>query len=169
VDNDKPTTTRTFQHLSNNRIEKLDNNRTVIHVGEQSSSVDADSRSVSDIINRFNTLNHNISSAIWDGQYSFNNEIPATLLYHLRLPAEASMDSIRIQPDSQSNLLKVYTEPANSAERISTTHDSNSHRVMIRSIPRICRLPRDHHYDYSRLRVIFLRDHFIRIEVPTLI
>ena len=117
---------------------------------------------MSDIINRFNTL----TSTIWDGQYSFTTEYPPLLLYHVRLPLDASMDSIRIQADPQSQLLKVYSDEQ---ERLPFRPEHSSiNRLHIRSIPRICRLPRDYQYDYTHLRVIFLRDNFIRIEVPTL-
>jgi hypothetical protein len=152
------------QPLSTNRIEKLDNHRTVIHVGE-SSSVSNDTKTVSDIINRFNTLNTKLTSTMWDGQYTFTNDLPPLLLYHVRLPADASMDSIRIQPDTQSNILRIYTEQQDSTSQL--VHDSLAHRLQARTMPRICRLPKDFNYDYAHLRVIFLRDNFIRIEVPT--
>lgn len=147
------------------QIEKLDNNRTVIHVGQPSSSSSflTDTKSVSDIINQFNTL----TSTIWDGQYSFSNDSPPVLLYHVRLPADTSMDTIRIQADPQAQLLKVFSEDQ---DRFAFRPDQHlsSNRLHTRSIPRICRLPRDYTYDYTHLRVIFLRDNFIRIEVPTL-
>jgi hypothetical protein len=151
---------------SANRIEKLDNNRTMIHVGEPAPAPSpADNKTVSDIINRFNTLHGTYTPSIWDGQYSFTNDICPILHYHVRLPLEASMDSVRIQPEPQVNVLRVYSEPN---ERSSSVYEQQSNRLTIRSIPRICRLPRDFTYDYTHLRVIFLRDNFIRIEVPTL-
>lgn len=128
----------------NNQIEKLDNNRTVIHVGDIKSSV-------SDIINRFNTLN------IWDGQYTFTNDIPPILIYYLRLPFETLMDAVRIQSDSESNLLKIFIE-----------QQEENDKLIIRSTSRICRLPKDYKYNYNNLRINFLQDNFIRIEIPTL-
>lgn len=151
---------------SANRIEKLDNNRTMIHVGEPAPApLAANNKTVSDIINRFNTLNGTYTPSLWDGQYSFTNDISPVLHYHVRLPLEASMDSVRIQPEPQVNILRVYSEPH---ERPTSVYEQQSNRLTIRSIPRICRLPRDFTYDYTHLRVIFLRDNFIRIEVPTL-
>ena len=155
---------------STSRIEKLDNNRTMIHVGEPMSTstaaAAADSKTVSDMISRFNTLHGTYTPSIGDGQYSFTNDLPPLLHYHVRLPLEASMDSVRIQPDLQTNILKVYTEPQERSS--SSVYEQQNNRLTIRSIPRICRLPRDLNYDYTHLRVVFLRDNFIRIEVPTL-
>ncbi|CAF1605786.1 unnamed protein product [Rotaria magnacalcarata] len=147
--------------IINNKIEKLDNNRTVIHLGEPLSSKQ---KSVSDIINRFNTLNRNDSSSIKDGQYSFSNDFPPKLIYHLRLPFETLMDSIRIQSDSQLNILKIFIEQ----QEKSLLEEQQKNKIIVRSTSRLCRLPRDHTYDYNRLRVNFLDDNFIRIELPTL-
>ena len=88
------------QQKVTSRIETLDNNRTVIHVGESTSS---NKKNVSDIINRFN-------KNIWDGQYSFTNDNPPLLIYYLRLPFETLMDSIRIQSDEEINVLKIFIE-----------------------------------------------------------
>jgi hypothetical protein len=150
---------------TNHRIEKLDNNRTVIHVGEPTSSKkQTDIISVSDIINRFNTLNKTPLSNIWDGQYSFTNDNPPILIYHLRLSFETLMDEVRIQSDSKLNILKIFIEQ----QEKNLTEEQQQNKVIIRSTSRICRLPRDHIYDYTRLRVNFLKDNFIRIEIPTL-
>lgn len=139
---------------STNRIETLDNNRTVIHVGEST-------KSVSDIINRFNTLTNNI----WDGQYSFTNDNPSILIYYLRLPFQTLMDSIRIQSDPELNLLKIFIEQQ---ERNLIEEEQQNEKLIIRSTSRVCRLPKDYQYDYNHLRVQFLKDNFIRIEIPTL-
>ena len=151
-----------------NLIEQLDNNRTVIHVGEPttiSTKSSADTRSVSDIINRFNAFNTTSTSTIWDGQYRFTDDTPPLLIYHLRLPSETLMDDIRIQSDPQSNILKILIEQQ---EKNPLSDHPEQNKVIIRSTSRICRLPRDHSYDYTHLRVIFLKDNFIRIELPTL-
>ncbi len=145
-----------------NIIEKLDNNRTVIHVGE--SQQYTDTKSVSDIINRFNTLNTTSTSTLWDGEYKFTNDNPSLLIYHLRLPFETLMDSVRIQTDPQLNILKIFIEQ----QERSLLPQQQQNKVIIRSTSRICRLPRDHSYDFTHLRVIFLKDNFIRIELPTL-
>jgi hypothetical protein len=142
-------------------IEKLDNNRTVIHVGESTLS-STDTKSVSDIINRFNTFN--ITSTIWDGQYRFTDDIPSILHYHLRLPFETFMDAIRIQSDPQLNILKIFIEQ----QERSFLSEEEQKKIIRRSTSRICRLPKDRTYDFTHLRVIFLKDHFIRIELPTL-
>jgi hypothetical protein len=149
-----------------NIIEQLDNNRTVIHVGKPtlSSQQYTDTKSVNDIINRFNTFNTTSTSTIWDGQYRFTNDNPPLLLYHLHLPFETLMDSIRIQSDPQLNILKIFIEQ----QERSLLPDQQQNKVIIRSTSRICRLPRDHRYDFTHLRVIFLKDNFIRIELPTL-
>ena len=147
------------------RIEKLDNNRTIIHVGEPSSLQQAhDSRKVIDIINRFNTLYKNPLEDIWDGQYTFTNDSPPILIYHLRLSFETLMDEIRIQSDPKLNLLKIFIEQQEK-ERLEEKISQN--KVVLRSTSRICRLPKDYKYDYTRLRVTFLKDSFIRIEIPT--
>jgi hypothetical protein len=137
------------QERITSQIERLDNNRTIIHVGE--------SNNVSDIINRFNTLNNQI----WDGQYSFTNDQPSILIYHLRLPFETLMDSIRIESDVELNLLKIFIEQQ---ERNFVENE----KLIIRSTSRVCRLPKDHQYDYNHLHVQFLKDNFIRIHIPTL-
>jgi len=147
------------------RIEKLDNNRTVIHVGEPTSSQQqTDTRSVSDIISRFNILNKTSTSNIWDGQYSFTTDNPPLLIYHLRLAFETFMDEVRIQSDSKLNILRIFIEQ----QEKNLSDESQQNKVTIRSTSRICRLPRDYTYDYTRLRVNFLKDNFIRIEIPTL-
>jgi hypothetical protein len=147
-----------------NRIEKLDNNRTIIHVGEPSSLQQCtDTKSVSDIINRFNTLNINI----WDGQYSFTNDIPPKLMYHLRLPLETLMDTIRIQSDPELNLLKIFMDQQERSLLVEEEKQQND-KFIIRATSRLCRLPRDYRYDYNHLHVHFLKDNFIRIEIPTL-
>ena len=148
---------------SKNLIEKLDNNRTVIHVGETilPTQMYTDTKSVSDIINRFNTLN--TSPIITDGQYKFTNDQPPLLIYYLRLPFETLMDAIRIQSDPELNLLKIFIE-----QQEKNILSDEEKKLIIRSTSRICRLPRDHLYDFTHLRVIFLKDNFIRIELPTL-
>jgi len=159
------------QLLSNhnplNIIEKLDNNRTVIHVGEPSisSQISTDTKSVSDIINRFNSFNTTSTPTIWDGQYKFTNEIPPLFIYHLRLAYEPLTDSIRIQSDPQLNLLKIFIEQQ---EKNLLPESQQQNKHLIHSTSRICRLPKDHAYDFAHLRVIFLKDNFIRIELPTL-
>jgi hypothetical protein len=137
-----------------NIIEKLDNNRTVIHVGESTLTSEqyTDTKSVSDIINRFNTFN--TTSTLWDGQYRFTNDNPSLLIYHLRLPFETLMDSVRIQTDPQLNILKIFIEQ----QERSLLPQQQQNKVIIRSTSRICRLPRDHSYDFTHLRVIFLKD-----------
>jgi hypothetical protein len=150
---------------NNSQIEKLDNNRTVIHVGQPSSSgQNSNVKSVSDIINRFNTLNTNSTSNIWDGQYLFTNDTPSMLIYYLRLPFETLMDAIRVQSDPQLNILKIFIEQ----QEKNSFEEQQQTKIVIRSTARICRLPRDHLYDYTRLRVIFLKDNYIRIELPTI-
>ncbi|CAF1190417.1 unnamed protein product [Adineta ricciae] len=161
-------TTSSNQPLSSStahRIEKLDNNRTIIHVGEPTSFQQApDSRKVTDIINRFNTLYKNPLKDIWDGQYTFTNDSPPILIYHLRLSFETLMDEIRIQSDPKLNLLKIFIEQQ---EKDRLEEQISQNKVILRSTSRICRLPKDYKYDYTRLRVTFLKDSFIRIEIPT--
>ena len=156
-----------------NIIEQLDNNRTVIHLGDPhpppltsslSSSISTDTKSVSDIINRFNTLTTNTTSTIWDGQYRFTDDYPPLLIYHLRLPNETLLDAIRIQSEPEMNILKIFIEQ----QEKNYLPEQQQNKVIIRSTSRICRLPRDHHYDYDHIRVIFLKDNFIRIELPTI-
>ncbi|CAF3138617.1 unnamed protein product [Rotaria sp. Silwood2] len=151
-----------------NRIETLNNNRTVVHIGEPtiSSQQYTDTKSVSDIINRFNTLNTTPTPTIWDGHYTFTNDIPPLLLYHLRLPFETLMDSIRIQSDPELSLLKIFIEQQE--RNLLPQYEQQQNKIIIRSTTRFCRLPRDYTYDYTHLRVIFLKDNFIRIELPTL-
>jgi hypothetical protein len=100
---------------------------------------------------------HDQRNRIFDGQYFFTGETPATLFYHLRLPLQTYMDVVRVQSDPQLDQLKVFIEQQ---ERSLVDHD-------LHTTARICRLPRDHLYDYARLRVRFLKDNFIRIEIPT--
>lgn len=150
-----------------NLIEKLDNNRTIIHVGESRSSSSeeyTDTKNVNDIINRFNKFNPVSTSTMYDGQYRFTNDNPPILIYHLHLPFETLMDSVRIQSDPQLNLLKIFVEQ----QERNLLSDQQQNKIIIRSTSRICRLPRDHTYDFVHLRVIFLKDNFIRIELPTL-
>jgi hypothetical protein len=157
-----------------NRIEILDNNRTVIHVGESSQPPPPppplqfnDPRSVSDIISRFNTLN-TTTSTLWDGQYSFTTDIPPVLIYHLRLPFETLMDTVRVQSDPQMNSLRIFIEQQERSSSQQQQQQQQQNKVVIRSTSRLCRLPRDRSYDFARLRVTFLKDNFIRIELPTL-
>jgi len=140
-----------------NRIEKLDDNRTIIHVGESQQS-HSNTQTVTDIINRFNTLNQ-----ISDGQYTFTNDNPPILFYHLRLPFETLMDGIRIQSDPELNLLKIFIE-----QQERNLIEEQNEKLIVRSTSRVCRLPKNHIYDYNNLRVNFLNDNFIRIEIPTL-
>ena len=93
----------------------------------------------------------------WDGQYLFTNDKPSILIYYLRLPFQTLMDSIRIQSDSELNLLKIFIE-----------QQERSEKLIIRSTSRLCRLPKDYQYDYDNVRVKFEKDNFIRIEIPTL-
>jgi len=115
---------------------------------------------VSDIINQFNRKFH--SPTIFDGQYYFTSDRPPLLVYHLRLPFETFIDDIRIQSDVQLNLLKIFIEQQekNNCEQ--------TNKIIRRTTTRLCRLPRDHTYDFAHLRVIFLKDNFIRIELPTM-
>jgi hypothetical protein len=69
------------------------------------------------------------------------------------------MDAIRIQSDPKLNLLKIFVEQKENEQQ---------NKLIIRSTSRVCRLPKDHLYDYTRLRVIFLKDNYIRIELPTI-
>ncbi|CAM4778672.1 unnamed protein product [Rotaria magnacalcarata] len=154
-----------------NIIETLNNNRTVIHIGEPtlSSQQYTDTKSVSDIINRLNTFNTSSTPTVWDGQYTFTNETPPILIYHLRLPFETLMDSIRIQADSELDILKIFIEQQE--RNLLPQYEQQKqqqNKIIVRSTSRFCRLPRDHTYDYTHLRAIFLKDNFIRIEVPTL-
>ncbi|CAF1009467.1 unnamed protein product [Rotaria sp. Silwood1] len=168
-----PSTNSTLASTRNDggRIETLNNNRTVVHIGEPPSSSSSqqctDTKSVSDIINRFNTLNTMPKPTIWDGQYTFTNDIPPLLIYHLRLPFETLMDSIRIQSDPELNLLKIFIEQQE-RNLLPQYEQQQQNKIIIRSTSRFCRLPRDHTYDYTHLRVIFLKDNFIRIELPTI-
>jgi hypothetical protein len=122
--------------VNNNRIEKLDNNRTIIRVGESEKT-----------------------NNIYDGQYLFTHDKPPILIYYLYLPFETLMDAIRIQSDPKLNLLKIFVEQKENEQQ---------NKLIIRSTSRVCRLPKDHLYDYTRLRVNFLKDNFLRIEMPTL-
>ncbi|CAF3411797.1 unnamed protein product [Rotaria socialis] len=154
-----------------NIIETLNNNRTVIHIGEPtlSSQQYTDTKSVNDIINRFNTFNTSPTPTVWDGQYTFTNETPPILIYHLRLPFETLMDSIRIQADAELDILKIFIEQQE--RNLLPQYEQQKqqqNKIIVRSTSRYCRLPRDHTYDYAHLRAIFLKDNFIRIEVPTL-
>lgn len=152
-------------HYKKHKIEKLDDNRTVIHVGESVPSLQHNTpKHVSDIINQFNTLNKLDSPNIWDGQYTFTSDFPPVLIYHLRLPFQTLMDEIRIQSDTQLNILKIFIEQ----QEKNSSDEQLSSKVIVRSTSRLCRLPRDRTYDYTRLRVTFLKDNFIRIEIPTL-
>ncbi len=153
----------TFNNNEINRIEKLDNNRTVIHVGEPITQ-SSDRKSVTDIIDRFNILNKTSLKNLSDGEYSFTNDNPPILMYHLRLPFETLMDGIRIQSDPELNLLKIFIEQ----QETSLEEEQQNEKLIIRSTTRLCRLPRDHIYNYTNLRVDFLKDNFIRIEIPTL-
>ena len=101
------------------------------------------------------------TNKIHDGQYLFTKDSPPTLIYYLRLPFATLLDAIRIQSDPEFNLLKISIEQQ---ERNSTVDE----RLIVRSTSRLCRLPKDHRYDYPRLRVQFLKGNFIRIEIPTL-
>lgn len=152
-----------------NRIETLNTNRTVIHIGEPSLSSPqyTDTKSVNDIINRFNSLNTPASSVMRDGQYRFTNDIPPILIYYLRLPFETLMDSVRIQADSHANVLKIFIEQQERS-LLSQNDQQQQNKIVIRSTSRLCRLPRDYIYDYTSLRVNFLKDNFIRIELPIL-
>ena len=105
-----------------------------------------------------------ISSNLFDGQYSFTNDKPSILLYHLRLPFETYMDDIRVQSDPQLDLLRIFIEQQDKSAFVDERNP-----MVVRSTSRICRLPRDHLYDYSQLRVVFLKENFIRIELPTLV
>jgi hypothetical protein len=75
------------------------------------------------------------------------------------------MDSIRIQSDPELNLLKIFIEQQ---ERNLIEEEQQNEKLIIRSTSRVCRLPKDYQYDYNHLRVQFLKDNFIRIEIPTL-
>jgi len=151
-----------------NRIENLDNNRTVMQFNEPKSSSSSqqytDTRSVNDIINRFNTLNTTSTPNIWDGQYRFTDDMPPILVYHVCLPYDTLSNTMRIQSDPQLNILKILVEQ----QEKSLLPQQQQSKVIIRSTSRICRLPRDHIYDYTRLHVVFLKDNYIRIELPTL-
>ncbi|CAF0836783.1 unnamed protein product [Adineta steineri] len=152
-------------HNTLHRIEQLENNRTVIHVGELTPSQQhSDTKSVSDIINRFNTLNKSSLLNMYDGQYSFTSDNPPILIYHLRLSFETLMDEVRVQSDPKLNILKIFIEQ----QEKNLYEEQSENKIIIRSTSRICRLPRDHTYDYTRLRVNFLKDNFIRIEIPTI-
>ncbi|CAF1299968.1 unnamed protein product [Rotaria sp. Silwood1] len=148
--------------IINNKIEKLDNNRTVIHVGEPLSSEKYNH--TKNIINRFNSLNKNDSLNISDGQYSFSNDIPPILIYYFRLPFETLTDAIRIQSDPQLNILKIFIEQ----KEKNVLEEQQQNKIIVHSTSRLCRLPRDYTYDYNRLRVNFVNNNFIRIEIPTL-
>ena len=151
-----------------NTIEKLNHNRTMNHITQPtfSSQQYTDTNSVNNIIDRFSVLNTASTSVIWDGQYTFTNDIPPLLMYHIRLPFETLMDAIRIQTDAQLNMLKIHIEQQ---ERSLLPHpEQQLNKIVVRSTSRLCRLPKDHTYDYAHLRVIFLKDNFIRIEIPTL-
>ena len=148
-----------------NRIEKLDNNRTIIHVGEPLQSQQNNNvRNVSDTINLFNVSNKRYPSNIGDGQYSFTNDFPPILIYHLRLPFETLKDKILIQSDPRWNLLQIFMKHKENC----LLQEQTQNKMSVRSMPRVCQLPLDRTYDYSRLRVVFLEDNFIRIEIPTL-
>lgn len=107
-------------------------------------------------------MNSIVDSTLIDGHYSFTDHSPRTLLYYLRLPFETLMDAIRIQSDPDLNLLKIFIEQQQ------RTNSFDNEGLIVRSTSRLCRLPVDHQYDYTRLRVQFLKENFIRIEIPTL-
>lgn len=110
-----------------------------------------------------------VDTTINDGQYSFTDGSPRTLLYYLRLPFETLMDAIRIQSDPDLNLLKIFIEQQERRSSIDDEEEEEQNeRLIVRSTSRLCRLPKDHQYDYTRLRVQFLKENFIRIEIPTL-
>lgn len=103
-------------------------------------------------------------STINDGEYIFTNDRPPILHYYLRLPFETLMDAVRIYSDAQLRLLKVFVEQPAPAEK----DNEERHTMTSRSPSRICCLPPGHVYDYNCLRVIFLKEQFIRIELPTI-
>ncbi|CAM4989615.1 unnamed protein product [Rotaria socialis] len=74
------------------------------------------------------------------------------------------MDEVRVQSDQKLNILKIFIEQ----QEKNLYEEQSENKIIIRSTSRICRLPRDHTYDYTRLRVNFLKDNFIRIEIPTI-
>jgi hypothetical protein len=100
----------------------------------------------------------------WDGQYLFTDDNPSILIYYLRLPFQTLMDVIRIQSEPELNLLKIFIEQ----QERNLIEEEQNEKLIIRSTSRICRLPKDYKYDYDHLRVKFLKDNFIRIEIPTL-
>lgn len=135
----------TSSTIANNRIETLDNHQSI-------------SSSNPNSIDQLNTLSTN---KITDGQYTFTRDSPPILIYYLRLPFETLLDAVRIQSEPELNLLKIFIEQQ---ERNSLVDE----RLIVRSTSRLCRLPKDHQYDYTCLRVQFLKENFIRIEIPTL-
>lgn len=149
------------------RIETSNDNRTVIHIGEPtlSSQQYADTKSVNDMINRFNTFNTSSTPVMQDGYYTFTNDIPPVLVYFLRLPFETLMDSVRIQSEPEMNLLKIFIEQQERS--LLPQHEHQQNKIIVRSTSRICRLPNDYRYDFNHLHVVFLNDNFIRIEIPT--
>ncbi len=115
--------------------------------------------------NNNRTVNH-VDEMIngWDGQYLFTDDNPSILIYYLRLPFQTLMDVIRIQSEPELNLLKIFIEQ----QERNLIEEEQNEKLIIRSTSRICRLPKDYKYDYDHLRVKFLKDNFIRIEIPTL-
>lgn len=87
----------------------------------------------------------------------WSNDYPPLLFYYLRLPFQTDLDAIRIQSDPQLHLLKVFIDQ----------QGDDIHSKKNRSTSRLCHLPCGYHYDYRHVRVKFLKENFIRIELPT--
>ena len=141
----------TSSSIPNNRIETLDDHRTVIRLDQSTFSSNRKSDRWTNKIN--------------DGHYLLTTDSPPILIYYLRLPFQTLIDAIRIQSDPDVNLLTIFIEQQ---ERNAFVDEEQNERLIVRSTSRLCRLPKDYHYDYTRLRVQFLKENFIRIEIPTL-
>lgn len=87
----------------------------------------------------------------------WTDDHPPVLFYYFRLPFQTDMDAIRIHSNPSSRLLKVWIEQEDNDLDVRST----------RSTLRLCHLPSSYHYDYQQLRVRFLKENFIRIELPT--
>ncbi|CAF1040705.1 unnamed protein product, partial [Didymodactylos carnosus] len=91
-----------------------------------------------------------------DGYHCFTYDKDRTLqlIYYFKLPFETPLDHIRVQ--TEHNSLKILIEQ----------QERDDGKIIVRSTSRLCRLPKGYLYDYEQLRVLFLQENFIKIELP---
>ncbi|CAF1058129.1 unnamed protein product, partial [Didymodactylos carnosus] len=91
-----------------------------------------------------------------DGYHCFTSDKNGRrqLIYYFKLPFQTPLDHIRVQ--SEYNSLKILIEQ----------QERDDGKIIVRSTSRLCRLPKGYMYDYDQLRVQFLRENFIKIELP---